>query len=56
MFTSNQVNEEAPEVQELIQKHEKAFQDLPMKLPPKREIEHTTKVKSGSNPINIKLY
>ena len=56
MLTSNLVNEEALEVQELIQKHEKVFQDLSMKMPPKREIEHTIEVKAGSNPINIKPY
>jgi len=56
MLSSNLVNEEAPEVQELIQKHEKVFQDLPIKMPPKREIEHTIEVKAGTNPINIKLY
>ena len=56
MLTSNLVNKEAPKVQELNQKHEKVFQDLPMKLPPKREINHTIEVKSGSNPINIKSY
>eukprot|EP00253_Pinus_taeda_P024413 PITA_24413 len=50
------INEESLVVQELIQKHEKVFQELRMKLPPKREIKHTIKVKSGSNPINIKPY
>ena len=55
-LTSNLINEEVPKVRELIQKHEKVFQDLPMNLPPKREIEHTIEVKSGSNPINNKPY
>lgn len=50
------ISEESPVVQELIPKHTKVFQDLPMKLPPKREIKHTIKVKLGSNPINIKPY
>lgn len=38
------ISEESPEVNELIQNHEKVFQDLPMKFPPKREIEHTIEV------------
>lgn len=50
------VNEESLEVQELIQKHEKVFQDLPMKMLSKREIEHTIEVKATSNTINIKPY
>jgi len=50
------INEESPELQELIQKHEKVFQDLPMKMPPNKEIEHTIEVKAGSDPMNIKLY
>lgn len=56
MLTSNLVNRESPEVQELIQNHEKVSEDLPMKMPPKREIEHTIEVKLGSNPVIIKPY
>jgi hypothetical protein len=33
---SKQDNSRAPEIQELIQKHKKVFQDLPMELPPQR--------------------
>jgi len=56
MLSAMMISEESPEVQDLIQKHEKVFQDLPMKMPPNREIEHTTEVKVGSDPINIKPY
>ena len=54
MKMNKMISEESPVVQELIQKHEKVFQDFPIKFPPKREIEHTIKVKSRSNPVNIK--
>ena len=45
-----------PEIQGLIQRYEKVFQDLPMKLPPERGIEHIIKTKLGSSPVNIKPY
>ena len=48
--------EESPGIQDLIRKHEKVIQDLPMKRPPNREIEHTIEVKAGSDPVNIKPY
>jgi len=50
------VNTDRPEIQELIQKHTKVFQDLPLELPPKREIEHIIEVESGSYITNIKPY
>lgn len=56
MLSANMTNEESPEIQGLIRKHEKVFQDLPMKMPPNREIEHTIEVKAGSDPVNIKPY
>ena len=56
MLSENMTREESPEIQDLIQKHEKIFQDLPMKMPPNREIEHTIEVKAGSDPVNIKPY
>lgn len=48
MLTLKLINEVALEVQELIQKHEKVFQGLPMKMHPIREIEHKIEVKAGS--------
>jgi len=60
MLALRLVSLEPSEVQELIlevQKHKKkVFQDLPMKMLPKREIEHIIKGKSRSNPVNIKPY
>jgi hypothetical protein len=56
MLSANMTREESPEIQDLIRKHEKVFQDLPMKMPPNREIEHTIEVKAGSDPVNIKPY
>ena len=50
------ISEESLVIQDLIQKHEKEFQDLPMKMLPNREIEHTIEVKARSDPVNIKLY
>ena len=56
ILSTKMINEGSPEVQGLIQKHEKVFQDLPMKMPPNREIEHTIEVKAGLDPVNIKPY
>jgi len=56
MLSANMTSEESPEIQHLIRKHEKVFQDLPMKMLPNREIEHTIEVKACSNPVNIKPY
>ena len=53
MLSANMISEESPKIQDLIQKREKLFQDLPMKMPPNREIEHTIEVKAGSDPVNI---
>ena len=46
--------EESPEEQGIVQKHEKVFQDLPIKIPLNRENEHPIEVKKGSDPVNIK--
>ena len=46
----------ALEIQELIQKHHKVFQELPMGLPPNKEIEHMIEVEPEEKPINIKPY
>lgn len=56
MLSTNMTSEESPEIQDLIRKHEKVFQDLPMKMLPNREIEQTIEIKAGSEPINIKPY
>lgn len=56
MLSTKVIGEESLEIQELIQKHEKIFQDLPMKMPPNREIEHTIEFKEGSDLVNIKPY
>jgi hypothetical protein len=53
---SELVNIDPPKIQKLIQKNKKVFQDLPLELPPKREIEHIIEVKSESNPVNINPY
>eukprot|EP00253_Pinus_taeda_P032921 PITA_32921 len=44
------------EISSLIQKYEKVFQDLPMKLPPEKQIEHIIEVKPNSTPVNVKPY
>ena len=44
------------EIQDLLQKHEKVFQNLPMQLPLERSIEHIIEVKTISNPIKVKPY
>ena len=44
------------EIQNLLQKHESIFQDLPMQLPPERNIEHIIEIKPGSSPIKVKPY
>ena len=56
MLSANMTKEESPEIQDLIRRHEKVFQDLPMKMPPNREIEHTIEVKARSDPVNIMPY
>jgi hypothetical protein len=48
------VQPQHPEVQALIQRYGKVFQVLPMKLPPKRKIEHIIEVKLDSTPVDIK--
>jgi hypothetical protein len=43
-------------IQDIIQKHKKIFQDLPMKLPPQRRIELIIEVKPGLSPVKVKPY
>ena len=45
-----------PEVQELIQKHHKVFQELPMELPPNRKIEHIIEIEPGTKTAISKPY
>ena len=45
MLSANMTREESPEIQ-----------NLPMKMPPSREIERRTEVKAGSDLVNIKPY
>ena len=44
------------EVISLIHKYDKVFQDLSMKLPLERKIEHIIEVKPDSTPVNVKPY
>lgn len=44
------------EIQNLLQKHESIFQDLPMQLLLERNIEHIIEIKPGSSPIKVKPY
>jgi hypothetical protein len=43
-------------IQDLIQKHKKVFQYLPMELLPQRRIEHIIEVKPGSSPVKVRPY
>ena len=56
LLTSEVVKPGHPEIQGLIQKYKKVFEDLPMELPPERKIEHVIKIKSGSSLVNVKPY
>ena len=44
------------ETQELIRKHCKVFQKLPMVLPTNRKIEHIIEIEPGTKPISRKPY
>ena len=45
-----------PEIQELIQKHRKVFQELPMDLPPNRKIKHIIEIEPGTKPASNNPY
>ena len=45
-----------PEIQELIRKHHKVFQELPMELPPNRKNEHIIEIQLGTKPSSSKPY
>jgi hypothetical protein len=53
---SKQDDSKTSDIQDLIQKHKKVFQDLPMELPPQRRIEHIIEVKPGSSPVKVRPY
>jgi len=50
------VQSQHSEVPTLIQKYDNVFQDVPMKLPPERKIEHIIEVKPDSTLVNVKPY
>ena len=54
MLSTKRNHKESPEEQGIVQKHEKVFQDLPIKIPPNREHEHPIEVKKGPDPVNVK--
>ena len=56
LLTSEVVKPGHPEIQGLIQKLKKVFEDLHMELPPKRKIKHVIEIMSGSSPVNVKPY
>ena len=49
MLTCEGVDCNPPKIQELIQKHHKVFQELPMELSPNRNIEHLIEIEPGEN-------
>ena len=44
------------ETQELIQKHRKVFQELPMALPTNRKTEHIIEIEPGTKPASNNPY
>jgi hypothetical protein len=56
ILAAEMVKSQHPDIQALIQTYDKVFQDLSIKLPPERNIEHIIEVKPDSAPINIKPY
>jgi hypothetical protein len=53
---SEQDDSRTSNIQDLIQKHKKVFQDLLMELPPQRRVEHIIEVKPGSSPVKVRPY
>ena len=45
-----------PKIQELIKKHCRVFQELPMEIPPNRKIEHIIEIELGTKPTTSKPY
>jgi len=56
ILASEVVHSQHPNIQALIKKYDKVFQDLPMKLPLEIKIEHIIEIKPNSTSINIKPY
>jgi hypothetical protein len=56
LSTTEIIKSQHPKIQILIKKYDKEFQDLPMKLPPNRHIEHIIEVNPDSTPVNIRPY
>ena len=44
------------EIKEMVKKHHKVFQELPMELPPNRKIEHIIEIEPGTKPTSSKPY
>ena len=44
------------EIQELIRKHRKMFQELPMELPPNEKTKYIIKIEPGTKPANNNPY
>ena len=42
------------EIEEVIQKHHKVFQELSMELPPNRKTKHLIELEPGVKPVNIR--
>ena len=42
-----------PEMQDLIQKHHKVFQELPVELPPNNKLKQLIELEPGVKPVNI---
>ena len=56
LLTCEGVDCNLPEIQELIQKHHKVFQELPMELPLNRKTEHLIELEPRAKPVNIIPY
>ena len=56
LLTCEEVDCNPLEIQELIQKHDKMFQELLLELPPNRKTEHLIELEPGAKPINIRPY
>ena len=49
-------HKQSPEEQSIVGKHEKVFQDLPIKVPFNRKIKHPIEVKTISNSVDIRSF
>ena len=55
LLTSKGVKPGQIEIQGLIQKYKKLFENIPMELPQERN-EYVIEIKSGSSPVNVNPY